>query len=92
MFRTGSTLSRGSNVTARTSAATASTSQRRDDPACYPNGMSGSASKRPRPSYEEGKARDPEVQKMLDEADDGGWLRFLQLLKKSGPKHSSKPR
>lgn len=44
--------------------------------------MSGSPSKRPRPSYEEGEARDPEVRKMLEESveDEDG---LLALIKRS---------
>lgn len=52
--------------------------------------MSGSASKRPRPSYEDGKARDPDVQKMLDEADDEDGLRLMRLIKRASRRVQSK--
>ena len=45
---------------------------RGNPPHCYTNDMGGSASKRPRPSYEDGKVRDPEIAKMQRAAAEQG--------------------
>ncbi len=51
--------------------------------------MSGSPSKQPGPSSKEGKARDTEVQRMLDERqDDGQRAGLLRLIKRAAGRAS----
>ena len=48
--------------------------------------MSGSPSKRPRPSYDDGKTRDPEIERLQEEvAEDGDDQRnaFLALIRRA---------
>lgn len=47
--------------------------------------MSGSKSKRPRPSYEEGKTRDPEIERLQECVEDGGdeRRRLLALIRRA---------
>lgn len=53
----------------------------------YPSVMSGSASKRPRPSYEEGKTRDPEIERLqgqvADQGSKGQKDRLVEMIKRS---------
>ncbi len=55
--------------------------------------MSGSLSNRPRPSYEDGKTRDPEIERLQNEAARSGDKQrsgLLSLLKRAVQKSASK--